>query len=46
MAYTDIVADLYTRDLPCFKNYIRMILEFFEMLKERLAPKLTKRRSN
>ena len=45
-AYTTIMADLYNTGMPSFRNYIRMTPEFFEMLKERLAPRLTERRTN
>ena len=45
-AYTNIMADLYETDQPGFKNYLRMTPEFFEMLKERLVPRLTKRKTN
>ena len=42
-AYTTIMVDLYNTDMA---SYIRMTPELFEMLKERLAPRLTKRTSN
>ena len=45
-AYTNIMADLYQTDQPGFRNYLRMTPEFFEMLKERLEPRLTKRKTN
>ena len=41
-AYTNIMADLYETDQPGFKNYLRMTPDFFEMLKERLVPRLTR----
>ena len=42
--YTNM-ADLYTTGMPCIKKYIRITPEFFEMLKENLDPRLTKRGS-
>ena len=38
-AYTTIMAELYETDKPGFRNLIRMTPKFFEMLKERPAPK-------
>ena len=45
-AYTTIMAELYDIDIPGFRNFIRMTTEFFEMLKQRLAPRLTKQTTN
>ena len=45
-AYTTIMQQLYETDIPGFRNFIRMTPEFFEMLKERLAPRLTKQKTN
>ena len=42
--YTTFMADLYNTDMPGFRNYIRMTPN--RMLKERLAPRLRKRRTN
>ena len=40
------MADVYNTDMYSFMNYIRMTPEFFEVLKERLTTRLTKRRTN
>ena len=45
-AYTTIMQELYETDIPSFRNFIRMTPEFFEMLKERLAPRLAKQKTN
>ena len=45
-AYTTIMQELYETDIPGFRNFICMTPEFFEMLKERLAPRLTKQTTN
>ena len=44
--YTTIMQELYETDILGFRNFIRMTPEFFEMLKERLAPRLTKQKTN
>ena len=45
-AYTTIMQELYETDIPGFRNFIRMTPDFFEMLKERLAPRLAKQTTN
>ena len=45
-AYTTIMQELFETDIPGFRNFIRMTPEFFEMLTERLAPRLTKQTTN
>ena len=45
-AYTNIMQELYQTHIPGFRNFIRMIPEFFEMLRERLASRLTKQKTN
>ena len=38
--------ELYETDIPGFRNFMRMPPDFFEMLRERLAPRLTKQKTN
>ena len=47
-AYTTIKAELYETetDIPGFRKFIRMTRELFEMLKERLAPRLSKQKTD
>ena len=45
-AYHNIMADLYAIDIPGFTNYMRMTPEFFEMIKTRLEPHLTREATN
>lgn len=45
-AYTTLMAELYNTDMPSFRNFIRMTPEFFEMLQERLGPRLSKQTTN
>ena len=46
-AYTKfIMQELYETDIPGFRNIMRMTPDFFEMLKERLAQRLTKQITN
>ena len=45
-AYHNIMADLYATDIPRFTNYMRMTLEFFEMIKTRLKPHLASQATN
>ena len=45
-AYRNIMADLYTTDIPGFTNYMRMTPEFFEMIKTRLEPHLARQATN
>ena len=40
------MTNLYNTDMPSFRNFIRVTPEFLEMLKERLAARFTKRRTN
>ena len=44
-AYTNIMQELYETDIPGFRNFIHMTPELFEMLKEKLAPRLTKQKT-
>ena len=40
------MAELYDTDIPGFRNFMRTTPDFFEMLKERLAPRLIKQTTN
>ena len=40
------LAELYDTDIPGFRNFICMTLELFEMLKEKLTPRLYKKNIN
>ena len=45
-AYHNIMAELYATDIPGFTNFMRMTLEFFEMIKTRLEPHLARQATN
>ena len=45
-AYHNIMAELYVTDIPGFTNFMRMIPEFFEMIKTRLEPRLARQATN
>ena len=45
-AYHNIMAKLYATDIPGFTNFMRMIPEFFEMIKTRLEPCLARQATN
>ena len=45
-AYINIMQELYETDIPGFRNLMRMTPGFFEMLKERSAPGVTKQTTN
>ena len=45
-AYHNIVAELNATDIPGFTNYMRLIPEFFEMIKTRLEPCLARQAAN
>ena len=45
-AYHNIMADLYATDIPGFTTYMRITPEFFEMMKTRLEPCLTRQATN
>ena len=45
-AYHNIMAELYATDIPGFTNFMRMIPEFFEMIKTRLEPHLARQATN
>ena len=46
VAYHNIMAELYATDIPGFTNFMRMTLEFFEMIKTRLEPRLARQDTN
>ena len=45
-AYHSTMAELYATDMPGFTNFMRMTPEFFEMIKTRLEPRLTRQATN
>ena len=45
-AYHNIMAELYGTDIPGFTNFMRMTPEFFEMIKTRLKPRLSRQATN
>ena len=45
-AYHNIMAELYVTDIPGFTNFMRMIPEFFEIIKTRLEPCLARQATN
>ena len=45
-AYHNTMAELYTTDIPGFTNFMRMIPEFFEIIKTRLEPSLARKATN
>ena len=45
-AYHNIMANLYAADIPGFTNYMRMTPEFFEMIKTRLEPCISRQATN
>ena len=45
-AYHNIMAELYATDIPGLTNYMRMIPEFFEMIKTRLEPHVARQATN
>ena len=45
-AYHNIMAELYATGIPGFTNYMRMTLEFFEMIKTRLEPRVAREATN
>ena len=44
--YHNIMAELYATYIPGFTNFMRMISEFFEMIKTRLEPHLASQATN
>ena len=44
--YHNIMAELYATDIPGFTNFMRMTPKFFEMIKTRLEPHLTRQATN
>ena len=45
-AYHNLLKELYNTDIPGFTNFMKMALEFFEMIKARVEPCLAKQATN
>ena len=45
-AYHNIMAELYATNIPGFTNFMRMTPEFFEMIKNRLEPRIARQATN